>query len=80
MTVSEPLRGRLDALRASGAIAGWQDFGGRGGHSAGLSRHLPALIFPADEGGATTYYSEADLATAASVLERFGAVSLSGRR
>ena len=68
--VPTALARRLDALKRDGIIAGWQD---AGGPNYGLSsRPLPALIFPAAETGASTFYDETDLRIAIDVLEKFG--------
>jgi hypothetical protein len=72
------LRQRLAALKANGTIAGWQE---GGGPNAGLSpAPLPALVFPSNGGGASTYYNAADLAVAVTTLEKFGPLQLTGRR
>ena len=69
-SVPSTLAARLDALQAAGTIAGWQD---AGGPNAGLSQApLPALIFPANGGGALTFYGPATLRAAIIALETFG--------
>lgn len=68
---------RLDALVEAGVIAGWQDAGGR---NSGLgAAPLPALIFPLNEGPASTFNNADDMATAVAVLERFDAMALAPR-
>lgn len=68
--IPSSLADRLDALKASGAIAGWQNGGGT---NFGLGRApLPLLIFPLNFGPAVSYYSTAALETAVKALETFG--------
>lgn len=68
----------LDRLKRDRVIAGWQR---GGGPNYGLSAApLPWLIFPANEGPATTYYNQRDLRAAVSALQQFGPMQLSGRR
>lgn len=79
MTTSPDLKQRLDTLKETGVIAGWQERGAT--TNVGLTRApLPWVIFPVSFGRATTYYTEDDLATAVSVLETFGSVHLTGKR
>jgi hypothetical protein len=66
------LNDRLDALTAKGTIAGWKP---GGGPNYGLNpAPLPTLIFPANGGGASTYYNDLDLGVAVQALETFGAI------
>ena len=75
---SPELAARLDALKAAGTIAGWQD---ANGPNYGLSRDpLPAKIFPASFGPAFSYYDEAELRTAVQALELFGPIEQVPRR
>jgi hypothetical protein len=68
------LAARLDELKRKQIIAGWQ---AGGGPNYGLSKEpLKAKIFPSDGGPASSYASDAELATAVAVLEEFGALAL----
>lgn len=72
--IPEALAARLEALKLKGVIAGWKDGGGPN-YGRG-ERPLPAIIFPATEGPATTYYSLTSIANAIRALELFGPLGL----
>lgn len=72
-SIPAELADRLDALKAAGVIAGWQD---AGGPNYGLSKDpLPALIFPVSGGPASSHFSPVSLRAEIVALETFGPIT-----